>query len=167
MMRRDPPLRLLVVEDDADSAEELAELLECHGVIVQVAATAEQALARAAAFGPDLALVDLQLGDSSGADLAARWIAAAGPPRVILLSGRGLTLPEQERFAAVAPPGALPPLLAKPLDIRALVALVRPSEPDQAAIAADPAPNLPVRAPEPRASRTAAPARPGTPARRR
>lgn len=73
----------------------------------------------AAGFAPEVALVDLQLGQSSGALLAAEWQAGGGPA-VLLLSGRGLTLAERALFGADAPPTLLP----KPLDIHALMELV-------------------------------------------
>lgn len=118
MMRRDLPIRLLVVEDDTESAEELAELLESHGFVTRIAATVPQARAAVAQFSPEFALVDLQLGTSSGAKLAAE-LQACPPPLVVLLSGRQLTSAEVGMFGTNAPPR----LLAKPLDVQALVDL--------------------------------------------
>lgn len=63
------PLRLLLVEDHADSAELLAELLESRGHTVRVAATASDALARAAEEPFDLVVSDVGLPDASGYDL--------------------------------------------------------------------------------------------------
>lgn len=119
MMRRDPPLRLLLVEDDAEAGAELAELLEVHGASVSLAATAGEALRLAASESPDMALVDLELGTDSGADLAAHWHGAPGMPVVVLLSGRSLTPAEAARFREGSPP-----LLGKPLDLLQLLAAV-------------------------------------------
>ena len=63
------PLRLLLVEDHADSAELLAELLESRGHTVRIAATAADALARAAEETFDLVVSDVGLPDASGYDL--------------------------------------------------------------------------------------------------
>lgn len=63
------PLRLLLVEDHADSAELLAELLESRGHTVRIAATASDALARAAEERFDLVVSDVGLPDASGYEL--------------------------------------------------------------------------------------------------
>lgn len=124
MTGRATPIRLLLVEDDPDSAEELAELLESHGMTIRVAATAAEARTLQSNFAPEIALVDLQLGESSGAQLAAEW-QARGNTVVVLLSGRELTLAERALFGADGPP----PLLAKPLNIHALKELVLAGRP--------------------------------------
>lgn len=63
------PLRLLLVEDHADSAELLAELLESHGHTVRIAGTASDALARASEETFDLVVSDVGLPDLSGYEL--------------------------------------------------------------------------------------------------
>ena len=62
-------LRLLLVEDHPDSAELLAELLESKGHTVRIAATASDALARAAEETFDLVVSDVGLPDGSGYEL--------------------------------------------------------------------------------------------------
>jgi CheY-like chemotaxis protein len=62
-------LRLLVVEDHVDSAELLAELLECSGHSVRVATTASDAIAIASEQPFDIVLSDLGLPDASGYEL--------------------------------------------------------------------------------------------------
>jgi two-component system, chemotaxis family, CheB/CheR fusion protein len=64
-------LRLLLVEDHADSAELLAELLASRGHHVRIAGTAHDALACAAKETFDLVLSDVGLPDGSGYDLMA------------------------------------------------------------------------------------------------
>jgi len=111
-----PPLRLLIVEDDRDAAEELAELLGAWGFAARIAATPDAARAEAAHWQPGAALIDLELGGHSGLGIALQWHGEAGAPRVVLLSGRSLTQGEKALFK-----GAEPPLLGKPLDIRRLL----------------------------------------------
>lgn len=63
--------RLLVVEDEALMARLLRDVLEGLGFEVDIASSAAEARAALATFDPDVALIDLVLGDGpSGADLA-------------------------------------------------------------------------------------------------
>lgn len=65
-------LRLLLVEDHADSAELMAEILASHGHQVAVAATASAALELAKTQVFDLVVSDVGLPDASGYDLMAQ-----------------------------------------------------------------------------------------------
>lgn len=65
-------LRLLLVEDHADSAELLAELLVSRGHTVRIAGTAHDALACAAAETFDIVVSDVGLPDGSGYELMAQ-----------------------------------------------------------------------------------------------
>lgn len=62
-------LRLLLVEDHADSAELMAEILASHGHQVAVALTASAALELAKAQVFDVVVSDVGLPDASGYDL--------------------------------------------------------------------------------------------------
>jgi CheY-like chemotaxis protein len=83
-------LRLLLVEDHPDSAELLAELLESKGHTVRIAATASDALARAAEEVFDLVVSDVGLPDGSGYDLM-RKLRDQFALRGIALSGTRVT----------------------------------------------------------------------------
>ncbi len=67
---------VLIVEDDGDFAESLADLLQPRGYAAVVAGTPEAAIAAlrgtAEMKPPPVALIDLRLGTSSGIDLLAR-----------------------------------------------------------------------------------------------
>jgi CheY-like chemotaxis protein len=63
-------LRVLVVEDNRDSAETLAKLLELCGYSVSVAYTAMEGLEAAKRTRPDVVLCDIGLPDSDGFALA-------------------------------------------------------------------------------------------------
>jgi CheY-like chemotaxis protein len=63
-------LRVLVVEDNRDSAETLAKLLEVSGYSVGVAYTAMEGLETAKRIRPDVVLCDIGLPDSDGYALA-------------------------------------------------------------------------------------------------
>ena len=64
--------RVLVVDDNADSADSLALLLKILGHDVLVANDGESALARAGAFGPSVAILDIGMPGMNGFDLARR-----------------------------------------------------------------------------------------------
>ncbi len=82
-------LRLLIVDDNTEFLAVARALLEREGMtVVAVAGTSDEALRRTAELRPDVALVDIDLGEESGFDLARRLSHPAGgePPRVILIS---------------------------------------------------------------------------------
>jgi len=64
------PRRVLVVDDNADSAEMLALLLTRHGHRAEVADDGPSALEVFERFHPDVALVDIGLPSIDGHDLA-------------------------------------------------------------------------------------------------
>jgi signal transduction histidine kinase len=75
MTTTDSPRAVLIVEDDGDFAESLADLLQPRGFTPVIAGTPDAALAamRAAETKPPpVALIDLRLGTSSGIDLLER-----------------------------------------------------------------------------------------------
>jgi CheY-like chemotaxis protein len=66
------PLRVLVVDDNADAAELLAELLAAMGHETRVAFDGAAALDAAITFAPDVALLDIGLPAMDGYTLAGR-----------------------------------------------------------------------------------------------
>ena len=62
--------KILIVEDNRDTAESLAKLLESCGHAVTVAHTGPTGLAAAAASIPDVAILDIGLPDMDGHELA-------------------------------------------------------------------------------------------------
>jgi CheY-like chemotaxis protein len=82
-------LRSLIVDDNAYFLQAARDLLERQGmVVVGVAATGEEALQRAAELRPDVTLVDIDLGEDNGFEVAQRLVAASGSDRsrVVLIS---------------------------------------------------------------------------------
>jgi CheY-like chemotaxis protein len=82
-------LRLLVVEDHADSAEMLARLLEHIGYDVRTANSAADAREMVASESFDVMLSDLGLPDENGYELMS-WIRQNHPTKGIAMSGHGL-----------------------------------------------------------------------------
>ena len=62
--------RVLIVDDDMDSAELLVQLLEMRGHEVRSVHSASGAVAEAALFLPQVAILDVGLPDMSGYELA-------------------------------------------------------------------------------------------------
>jgi CheY-like chemotaxis protein len=79
-------LRCLIVDDNEEFLASASRLLTSQGLeIVGRAATGGDALRLAERLEPDVALVDVQLGEEDGMAVAGR-LAADGATRVILIS---------------------------------------------------------------------------------
>jgi DNA-binding NarL/FixJ family response regulator len=99
-------LRCLIVDDSPRFGEEARSLLEHEGVsVVGVAASGDEAVRLAEALRPDLALVDISLGEESGFDVACRLVdgSNANPPAIIFVS----TYEEREFSSRIAASPAL------------------------------------------------------------
>ncbi|MFG1644097.1 response regulator [Amycolatopsis sp. NPDC049252] len=84
-----PPIRLLLADDHPVVRAGLRAVLETEPgmVVVAEAATAEAAVARAAAGDIDVVLMDLQFGTSmGGAEATAAITARPGAPRVVVVT---------------------------------------------------------------------------------
>ena len=62
--------RVLIVDDDADSADLLVQLLELRGHLARSVNSAADAITTAAEFQPEVAILDVGLPDMSGYELA-------------------------------------------------------------------------------------------------
>jgi two-component system response regulator AtoC len=80
------PPRSLIVDDDLEVLEVLAELVKREGFVVTTCATLKQAREAMTADPPDIALIDIHLPDGSGLDLLDPS-APAGAPEVVLITG--------------------------------------------------------------------------------
>jgi DNA-binding NarL/FixJ family response regulator len=83
------PLRCLIVDDNAGFLRSARLLLEGEGVaVVAVASTGDEALREAEALGPDVVLVDIDLGGESGFDVVGQLHGRLGrsPSDLILIS---------------------------------------------------------------------------------
>lgn len=85
-------LRALIIDDNPRFLEAARSVLERQGVrVVGVAATGAEALAQAEVLNPDVALVDIGLGEESGFELTRRLVESFPhlSRRVVLISTRG------------------------------------------------------------------------------
>lgn len=80
-------LRCLIVDDNEEFLAAASRLLEAQGLrVVGRASSATQALLLAERLCPDVVLVDVQLGEEDGIELARRLTARADATRVVLIS---------------------------------------------------------------------------------
>jgi len=98
------PHKILVVEDNWDTAESLRSILQLAGHDVQVAPDGKSALARALSFHPDLLLCDIGLPGSMDGHSIATTIrsdpVSYGKPYLIALSGYGQRADKARALAA-------------------------------------------------------------------
>jgi DNA-binding NarL/FixJ family response regulator len=80
---------VLIVDDHADFRESARTMLEAAGfVVVGEAADGAEALAAEARLRPALVLLDIQLPDVDGFEVAEELSRSAEPPAVVLISSR-------------------------------------------------------------------------------
>ena len=114
-------LRVLVVDDDRDTAESTAYLLALHGFRAAPARGGAEAVRLASADPPDVALVDLMMPGMDGFEVAARLRELARPRPPVLVAVTGLAT-DGDRARAEAAGFVL--YLVKPVPPEELVALL-------------------------------------------
>ncbi|MDI1447268.1 ATP-binding protein [Polyangium sp. 6x1] len=90
--------RVLVVDDNRDAAQMLAEVLTSHGHEVELAHDGPQALAVAASFRPEVGILDIGLPVMDGYELALELRAAYGE-RIMLVAVTGYGQEHDKRRA--------------------------------------------------------------------
>ncbi|RZL11943.1 MAG: response regulator [Rubrivivax sp.] len=113
--------RVLVVDDNADAAESLAELLTMEGHEVLMTLDPLSALERAPAFEPDIAILDIGLPGMDGYELAQHLLPRLDRHACTLIALTGYGQKEDRAQSAAAGFAAH---LTKPVDFVALVDLI-------------------------------------------
>ena len=90
------PKKILVVDDDRDSAEMIAEFLAAQGHQTTFALNGKTAIATALELVPDLALLDITLPDMDGYQLAQQLRAQPSLSGLVLVALTGWSGPEHE-----------------------------------------------------------------------
>jgi len=114
--------RVLIVDDEPNIVASLEFLMEQAGLQVQVARNGREALERAAAFRPDLVLLDVMMPDLNGYEVCQRLRADPNlqPLRILMLSAKGRDV-EVAKGLELGADG----YITKPFSTRDLVAKVR------------------------------------------
>ena len=123
-----PPHRVLVVDDNADTAESLGMLLEVRGNAVRIAYDGLEALEAADAFDPDIVLLDIGMPKMSGYEVARRLRAERGDS-VLIVAITGWGQEDDRRRAREA---GFDHHFTKPVDYEALIELIEGEAPAQA-----------------------------------
>jgi len=114
--------RVLVVDDNVDSAESLAVLIQMAGHEVQMAHDGPSALALAREYRPEIVLLDIGLpAGMDGYEVAQRMRPDAGPAGLVLVALTGYGQDEDRRRAAQA---GFDHHLVKPVDVGHLTRLL-------------------------------------------
>jgi PAS domain S-box-containing protein len=113
--------RILVVDDNADAATSLGELLAALGHEVRVRFDGKSALDEVGAFGPEVLVLDIGLPDIDGYELARRLRGApeTATARYLALTGYG-----QAHDRTLARAAGFDHHFVKPVDIAALQAVL-------------------------------------------
>jgi PAS domain S-box-containing protein len=117
-----PGLRVLVVEDNVDAADSLADVLRLGGHEVGVAYDGVEGLRLAQATRPEVVLCDVGLPGLDGYEVARRLRADGADARVLLVALTGYALPDDLRRAREAGFDAHLTKPARPEEIEAVLA---------------------------------------------
>ena len=113
--------RLLVVDDNQDSAESLALLLEIHGHEVRIAFTGPAALETARTFRPEVILLDIGLPGMDGYQVARELRAGQEGHPLVLVALTGYGQDEDRRLSREA---GFDHHLVKPVDLQELARVI-------------------------------------------
>jgi signal transduction histidine kinase/ActR/RegA family two-component response regulator len=115
------PLRIMVVDDNADAANTLEMLLDATGHDVSVEYAAAKAIERARSTSPQVCLLDIGLPDMDGNDLARRLRTMPETAAAVLIAVTGYSQ-EQDRKKSIA--AGFDYHFVKPVDTAKLLALL-------------------------------------------
>lgn len=122
------PIRVLIVDDDADLADTMAELLAGRGFVTRVAHSGEEAVRAFAQFHPEAALIDIRLPMMNGHDLARRLREVGTDAKLIALSGYARREDEEASLASGFDVHLVKPVRADVIE-RHLRGIVHPARP--------------------------------------
>jgi two-component system OmpR family response regulator len=108
------------VDDELNIAELVSMALRYEGFAVETAGTGRQALDRAAAFRPDVLILDVMLPDLDGFEVARRLAAGGGGPPILFLTARDTT---DDKVRGLTVGGD--DYVTKPFSVEELIARVR------------------------------------------
>ncbi len=111
-------LRVMIVDDDAESAASLAMLLELEGIEVRTASGAEEAFSALGRHPIDVLISDIEMPDASGHELVKRVKADIGLVNIRTLATSGRAR-EEDRIEAQE--AGFDAYVAKPIDLAVML----------------------------------------------
>lgn len=137
----DPPLRVLVVDDDVDAAQSLCCLLETLGCTTAATHDGPDGLALAGSFEPELAIIDFEMPGMKGGEVMQHLRLQGVPSLALAVCVTGHNLPLD---AGVSSNAGFDAYMTKPVRRDALASLIAQTRARarSAASAADQAPVL-------------------------
>ena len=118
-------LRILIVDDQPDTADSLASLLRLCGHAPRVALRGREAVAEAEAFLPHVLLLDIAMPGMGGLEVARRVHALPGLAGALVVATTGF---DGEETRAEASAAGVEHFFVKPYDTDALLALLETYE---------------------------------------
>ncbi len=109
---------VLIVDDNQDLAENIAEILAMRGYTTQIATSAEEALPKALPDGPGILVTDYRLPGMTGADLVREIKQTRASLRAVVMSA----YTDDRTISAARSAGA--DFLPKPVDFASLSLLL-------------------------------------------
>jgi len=125
------PLRVLLVEDNADMAVLAEALLRSEGLEVRTVHTGQEALKTALDFLPQLILSDQNLPDMKGGEMVRRLRSDSATRRTHAVILTALSEAEIRMYNRAAEPGWVNEFIAKPLTTDALRGVLAKLSPSQ------------------------------------
>lgn len=113
-------IRVLLVDDEADFVETLAERLELRGFEPAVALNGKSALEQLDTHNPQIVILDLKMPGMSGLEVLRETLRKKPQLPVVMLTGHGSDLERDEAMASGAKT-----YLQKPIDIDTLSKLMQ------------------------------------------
>src|SRR5207237_9935291 len=116
---------VLVVDDETNVANTVAQILQEHGFETRVAYGGPEAIREVAAYRPDIVISDVVMPQINGIEAAKAIHELCPEARIVLFSGQAIT---SDLLQTARSQGYSFELLAKPIEINALLdTLGRPS----------------------------------------
>ncbi len=130
-------LRVLIVDDDQDHAESVADILEMRGYTVELAASGEQGVARFLESDFHIVLMDVKLPGMNGVETFAEFQRIRPGARVLMMTGFSL-----EALVAEAVGNGALGVLKKPFAIAELLETLERVKPRGMVLVADDDPDF-------------------------
>lgn len=118
------PEKILIVDDDKELSDEVAEILQGEGYIVESAYDGDQGEALLKANKYDIILLDFKMPGLSGVEMVKSARQNCPTSRIFVVSGRPFVEKELQENGAL---GSITGYVAKPFDISTLLKKIKES----------------------------------------